>query len=192
MELELSLSPPNQTRHPIKKTFNGGCSVTRFPLVSWNHKEDDDEQSNGFYTGDYQQDHLDEDEEGLTGWPPLHSWRRRLMEENHYERVDQFNRRVDEEGEHMNVMNNNNYNELFVKVKMEGVGIARKIDLNAFHSFEMLTTALIHMFNKSVEIEEGVSYKLMYQHRDGHWHLGGDLPWEMFVRSVKRIQMVRN
>ncbi|KAJ0442527.1 putative transcription factor interactor and regulator AUX-IAA family [Helianthus annuus] len=101
MELELSLSPPNQTRHPIKKTFNGGCSVTRFPLVSWNHKEDDDEQSNGFYTGDYQQDHLDED-------------------------------------------------------------------------------------------EEGVSYKLMYQHRDGHWHLGGDLPWEMFVRSVKRIQMVRN
>ncbi|MFS7996873.1 putative transcription factor interactor and regulator AUX-IAA family [Helianthus anomalus] len=100
------------------------------------------------------------------------------MEENHYERVDQFNRRVDEEGEHMNVMNNN-YNDLFVKVKMEGVGIARKIDLNAFHSFEMLTTALIHMFNKSVEIEEeGVSYKLMYQNRDGHWHLGGDLPWE--------------
>ncbi|XP_022016643.1 auxin-responsive protein IAA29-like [Helianthus annuus] len=83
----------------------------------------------------------------------------------------------------MNVMNNNNnnYNELFVKVKMEGVGIARKIDLNVFHSFEMLTTALIHMFNKSVEIEEGVSYKLMYQHRDGHWHLGGDLPWEWLV-----------
>ncbi|MFS7996872.1 hypothetical protein Hanom_Chr12g01135001 [Helianthus anomalus] len=52
MELELSLSPPNQTRHPIKKTFNGGCStLTRFPLVSSNHNEDDDEQPNGFYTG---------------------------------------------------------------------------------------------------------------------------------------------
>ncbi|KAI7740298.1 hypothetical protein M8C21_015737 [Ambrosia artemisiifolia] len=190
MELELSLSPPNQTRHHIKKT----ATLTRFPLVSWNHDEDD-QQPNGFFNGDYQQDHMNEDGEGLTGWPPLHSWRRRLMEENQYERVDdQFNRPVDEVGEHINVMNNNNnYNELFVKVKMEGVGIARKIDLNAFHSYEMLTTALIHMFDKSVEIEEdGASYKLMYQHRDGHWHLGGDLPWEMFIRSVKRIQMVRN
>ncbi|XP_076925360.1 auxin-responsive protein IAA29-like [Bidens hawaiensis] len=86
----------------------------------------------------------------------------------------------------------NNNDDLFVKVKMDGVAIARKIDLNAFNSYQMLTTALIHMFHNSVEIEEDIaSYRLMYQHRDGHWHLGGDLPWEMFIRSVKRIHMVR-
>ncbi|KAL8244515.1 hypothetical protein R6Q59_010773 [Mikania micrantha] len=123
MELELSLSPPNQK---INKTDH--------PPVSWNH----DEQSNSFFN-------------------PRRS------------------------------------GELFVKVKMDGVGIARKVDLSAFHSYQTLITALIHMFHKDVQIEEdGASYKLMYQHRDGQWHLGGDLPWEMFIRSVKRLQMVRN
>ncbi|KAI3687109.1 hypothetical protein L1987_80800 [Smallanthus sonchifolius] len=190
MELELSLSPPNQTRHPIKKSLHG--DPCRFPLVSWNHDEDD-QQPNTFFSGDYQQD-LDDGVEGVIGWPPLHSWRKRMMEENQHERVEVVNREEDhEEGEiNINVMNRN-YNELFVKVKMDGVGIARKIDLNAFHSYQTLTTALIYMFDKYVEIEEdGAGYKLMYQHRDGHWHLGGDLPWEMFIRSVKRIQMVRN
>ncbi|XP_076907714.1 auxin-responsive protein IAA31-like [Bidens hawaiensis] len=183
MELELSLSPPNQTRHTNKKNRhanNHGCpTVSTFPLVSWNHDEDD-EQHNTFLANDHQRDLDDDEEEGLAGWPPLHSWRKRLMEENHHERVDQIN-----------VMNNND--ELFVKVKMDGVAIARKIDLNAFNSYQMLTTALIHMFDKSVEIEEDIaSYRLMYQHRDGHWHLGGDLPWDLFIRSVKRIHMVRN
>lgn len=90
----------------------------------------------------------DDDEEGLAGWPPLHSWRKRLMEENHHERVDQIN--------NINVMNNND--ELFVKVKMDGVAIARKIDLNAFNSYQMLTTALIHMFDKCKLLKYLFSY----------------------------------
>ncbi|KVH88537.1 Aux/IAA-ARF-dimerization [Cynara cardunculus var. scolymus] len=188
MELELSLSPPYQkTPSIINKSFHGGdddrCSstVTRFPRVSWNQDEDDDNNKR-FFNGEYQQD-MDGDGEGLIGWPPLHSWRKRFMEENH-SGGEGFNGRVDEEGENINVMNNN-YNELlFVKVKMDGVGIARKIDLNAIHSYQMLTSTLIHMFHKYVENDEdGASYKLMYQHKDGHWLLAGDIPWEYDVHS---------
>lgn len=37
---------------------------------------------------------------------------------------------------------------MYVKVKMEGVGIGRKIDLTLYNSYSSLTTALIHMFSK--------------------------------------------
>lgn len=37
----------------------------------------------------------------------------------------------------------------YVKVKMEGVGIARKIDLTLFQSYKILTDTLISMFGKS-------------------------------------------
>lgn len=35
---------------------------------------------------------------------------------------------------------------MYVKVKMEGVAIARKIDLTLYDSFETLTNTLIGMF----------------------------------------------
>ncbi|KAL4579366.1 hypothetical protein LXL04_015508 [Taraxacum kok-saghyz] len=147
MELELSLSPPNQSRHPImrKSCHGGGNSVTRCPLVSWD-QEEEGEPNKSFYNGDYQQD-LEGDGEGLVGWPPLHSWRRRLIEGVGYNIRDD-EQEEEEEGDNINVMNNNYNESLFVKVKMDGVGIARKIDLNAFHSYQMLTTTLLHMFDK--------------------------------------------
>lgn len=37
---------------------------------------------------------------------------------------------------------------LFVKVKMDGIGIARKIDLNLHHSYQTLVPNLIGMFGK--------------------------------------------
>nr|GEW78432.1 auxin-responsive protein IAA29 [Tanacetum cinerariifolium] len=155
MELELSLSPPNQKRQPPKKKT---CH------------DYDHEPINTFFNEEYQE--------------------KRLIEENYIDDIE-LNGRVDEEGESINVMNNNK--ELFVKVKMDGVGIARKINLNVFHSYQMLTTTLIHMFDKYVEIEEaGANYELMYQHKDGHWLLAGDLPWEIFIRTVKRMHMARS
>ncbi|GKC35877.1 auxin-responsive protein IAA29 [Tanacetum coccineum] len=144
MELELSLSPPNQKRQPPKKKT---CH------------DHDHEPINTFFNDEYQE--------------------KRLIEENYIDDIE-LNGRVDEEGESIN-------KELFVKVKMDGVGIARKINLNVFHSYQMLTTTLIHMFDKYVEIEEGgANYELMYQHKDGHWLLAGDLPWEYNIHSYSK------
>lgn len=78
----------------------------------------------------------------------------------------------------------------YVKVKMEGVGIARKIDLTLFHSYNKLTDTLISMFGKSKEI--GDVYKLTYQDKEGDWLLAGDVPWRTFVGSVQRLKLIRD
>lgn len=52
--------------------------------------------------------------------------------------------------------NNNNNTEniivgskpMYVKAKMEGVAIARKIDMNLYHSYHTLKSSLLTMFSK--------------------------------------------
>lgn len=41
-------------------------------------------------------------------------------------------------------------NSRYVKVKMEGVGIARKVDLREHHSFDALRATLMNMFGELV------------------------------------------
>lgn len=41
------------------------------------------------------------------------------------------------------------FNPKYVKVKMEGVPIARKIDVGLYNSYQTLKTALINMFSNS-------------------------------------------
>lgn len=79
------------------------------------------------------------------GWPPIKSWRKRLCHENQVVRAWNNNQMVE-----------NGYvcggrrasNSMYVKVKMEGVVIARKVDLSQHHSFETLTDTLMDMFRK--------------------------------------------
>ncbi|KAL0327416.1 UNVERIFIED_CONTAM: Auxin-responsive protein IAA29 [Sesamum angustifolium] len=84
----------------------------------------------------------------------------------------------------------------YVKVKMEGVGIGRKIDVTRYHSYEALTHALIHnMFaNYTDERGEVGDYAIMYQDKQGDWmmlptdhHI---LPWERFVEVVQRLEII--
>lgn len=72
----------------------------------------------------------EEGEELVVGWPPIQSWRKKLLLHGQHPQQGQVGRRVSK----------------FVKVKMEGVGIARKINLSLYNSFETLANSLIHMF----------------------------------------------
>ncbi|XP_065617307.1 auxin-responsive protein IAA29 [Quercus suber] len=84
-------------------------------------------------------------------------------------------------------------NSLYVKVKMEGIAIARKIDLRLFHSYQALTNTLISMFDKEQKIDKnGVNYTLTYQDKEGDWLLAGDVPWQTFIESVQRLGILRN
>ncbi|KAK4422160.1 Auxin-responsive protein IAA12 [Sesamum alatum] len=100
-----------------------------------------------------------------------------------------------------------NYYSTYVKVKMEGVGIGRKIDVTLYHSYQALTRALIHMFAKYTttttstrndddddDDDEG-DYAILYQDKQGHWmHLPPDdhiVPWERFIEAVQRMKIVR-
>ncbi|XP_034700398.1 auxin-responsive protein IAA9-like isoform X2 [Vitis riparia] len=80
-------------------------------------------------------------------------------------------------------------NSKYVKVKMVGVGIARKIDLSRHHSYQTLTNTLINMFGKCQQ--DAQSFKLAYQDREGDWLLAGDVPWRTFIQSVERLKILR-
>ncbi|CAN8295703.1 unnamed protein product [Cochlearia groenlandica] len=99
---------------------------------------------------------------------------------------------------------------MLVKVTMDGVIIGRKIDLNALDSYEALAIKLEHMFfqipssltrsdttgvkeTRAWELLDGSSEHIItYQDKDGDWMLVGDVPWQMFVGSVKRLRIMRS
>ncbi|KAH7662959.1 AUX/IAA protein [Dioscorea alata] len=93
----------------------------------------------------------------------------------------------------------------FVKVNMDGDPIGRKVDLNAHNSYATLALALEDMFCKSnndhdtftdglkaSQMLDGSSgFSLTYEDRDGDWMLVGDVPWGMFLITVKRLRIMR-
>ncbi|XP_074587651.1 LOW QUALITY PROTEIN: auxin-responsive protein IAA13-like [Curcuma longa] len=95
----------------------------------------------------------------------------------------------------------------FVKVKMDGDPIGRKVDLHVHNSYETLAAALELMFNKSTmtltlantvhgsrfsKLLDGSSeLALTYEDKDGDWMLVGDVPWRMFLETVKRLRIMK-
>ncbi|OVA02312.1 AUX/IAA protein [Macleaya cordata] len=98
-------------------------------------------------------------------------------------------------------------NSLFVKVNMDGVAIGRKVDLNAHTCYETLAQALEEMFHRptttnsirssgekehSSKLLDGSSeFVLTYEDKEGDWMLVGDVPWGMFLNTVKRLRIMR-
>ncbi|VVB06583.1 unnamed protein product [Arabis nemorensis] len=91
----------------------------------------------------------------------------------------------------------NSVGSFYVKVNMEGVPIGRKIDLLSLNGYHDLITTLDYMFNASIlwaEEEEMCSEKshvLTYADKEGDWMMVGDVPWEMFLSSVRRLKISR-
>ncbi|KAG6411193.1 hypothetical protein SASPL_129271 [Salvia splendens] len=106
----------------------------------------------------------------VVGWPPVRWWRKQLWHRN---------RRGGGRAA----------NSLYVKVKMEGVGITRKIDLRLHRSHRSLANSLIALFQKG---EENVGYKVMYQNKEGEWLQAEDVTWECFIKSVRRLKLEKN
>ncbi|KAH9301075.1 hypothetical protein KI387_012658, partial [Taxus chinensis] len=97
---------------------------------------------------------------------------------------------------------------LFVKVNVEGVPIGRKIDLKAYDSYKNLSLALDEMFRGSIPAQNTVAnpssennepsllgggdYVLVYEDDEGDRMLVGDVPWKMFVSTVKRLRVLKS
>lgn len=108
-------------------------------------------------------------------------------------------------------------NSMFVKVYMDGIPIGRKVDLNAHTCYETLAQSLEDMFNGpglSVSVTSGRSssvehdmlveptrpssllsgsskFVLTYEDKDGDLMLVGDVPWRVFLKSVKRLRIMK-
>ncbi|XWS27037.1 hypothetical protein CRYUN_Cryun26dG0081500 [Craigia yunnanensis] len=127
------------------------------------------------------------DEEGLVGWPPVKTRRKKLRRQIPNGGAENNNRvaAVAENG-----CGGRASYSTYVKVKMEGVAIARKIDLSVHHSFETLTSTLMRMFG--ISDKNWKSIKLIYQDREGDWLLAEDVPWRTFIRSLKCLKLIRS
>ncbi|KAM1172223.1 hypothetical protein ACFXTH_022476 [Malus domestica] len=94
----------------------------------------------------------------------------------------------------------------FVKVNMDGIPIGRKVDLNAHSCYETLAQTLEEMFispttiiggdmeqakKPSKLLDESSEFVLTYEDKEGDWMLVGDVPWGMFLSSVKRLRIMR-
>ncbi|KAK6126896.1 hypothetical protein DH2020_039363 [Rehmannia glutinosa] len=160
------------------------------PLLIWDGNEEKKQQFDGELL---EQKHIPklaisnnrEDNFVVVGWPPVKSWRRQFCHQiSHRECTTNY----------VNVENNGGgggggrgSNSMYVKVKMEGVGITRKLNLSVHRSYHSLTAKLIAMFGICEENVE--KYKLTYQDKEGHWLLARDVPWETFIHSVQRLKL---
>jgi hypothetical protein len=86
----------------------------------------------------------------VVGWPPIRSFRKNLA-------TSSSSKPSQPESQTQQHNNNNvaagkkpidyNYSKgLFVKINMDGVPIGRKVDLNAYHSYENLSSAVDELF----------------------------------------------
>ncbi|KAL3623912.1 Auxin-responsive protein iaa16 [Castilleja foliolosa] len=98
----------------------------------------------------------------------------------------------------------------FVKVSMDGAPYLRKVDLKMYKAYQELSNALGKMFGsftmgkcdtqgmmdfmnerKLMDLLNSSDYVATYEDKDGDWMLVGDVPWEMFVESCKRLRIMK-
>ncbi|KAF7805206.1 auxin-induced protein 22D [Senna tora] len=111
----------------------------------------------------------------VVGWPPVRSYRKNCMQS-----------KKKESGE-----------VVYLKVSMDGAPYLRKIQLNVYEDYSQLLQALQIMFNFKLGVYSetqgynGSEYVPTYQDKDGDWMLVGDVPWDMFATSCKRLRIMK-
>ncbi|KAM7520330.1 hypothetical protein LguiB_019292 [Lonicera macranthoides] len=134
----------------------------------------------------------------VIGWPPVRSFRKNTLATS-----SKNNEEVDGKP---------GPGALFVKVSMDGAPYLRKVDLRSYSTYPELSSALEKMFtcftigqcgsqgargreilseSKLRDLLHGSEYVLTYEDKDGDWMLVGDVPWEMFIGSCKRLKIMK-
>ncbi|GLU07634.1 hypothetical protein SLE2022_245860 [Rubroshorea leprosula] len=128
----------------------------------------------------------------VVGWPPVRSFRKNIMA---------IQKSMSDESDK---------GAAFVKVSMDGAPYLRKVDLRMYKTYQDLYDALGKMFSsftigncgsqgmkdfmnesKLMDLLNGSDYVATYEDKDGDWMLVGDVPWEMFVESCKRLRIMK-
>ncbi|KAI3801823.1 hypothetical protein L1987_29940 [Smallanthus sonchifolius] len=112
---------------------------------------------------------------GVIGWPPVKLCRRKVC-----------HRKIGSNGGGSDDGDGGGSKSMYVKVHMEGIGIARKVDLNMHQSYQTLVHTLANMFGKCYG-----DVKLTYQDKEGDWLLAGDVPWGSFINTIQRLKLLK-
>lgn len=136
----------------------------------------------------------------VVGWPPVRSYRKNVMvvQKSNAEETTTTKKTLPGGG------------AAFVKVSMDGAPYLRKVDLKMYTSYQQLSDALAKMFSsftmgnygsqglidfmnesKLMDLLNSSEYVPSYEDKDGDWMLVGDVPWEMFVDSCKRLRIMK-
>ncbi|XP_043723679.1 auxin-responsive protein IAA29-like [Telopea speciosissima] len=194
-------------KRSFDETFEIVSPVTpTLPLLSWNDKPKGDDDRDG----DSNRNNLEKSSsctihksngngDEIMGWPPISRWRSRLhlLHHHHHHHQQQQNQGSRAQNDGRDAMGSRGIKSMYVKVKMEGVAIGRKVDLTLHRSYQTLTNTLVSMFEEyhldkgdMAGSNNGKRYTLTYQDRDGNWLLVGDIPWQTFVGSVKCLKIL--
>ena len=122
----------------------------------------------------------------VVGWPPIRSYRKNTMATN-----QQKSSKEDADAKQ-------GQGFLYLKVSMDGAPYLRKVDLKTYKNYKDMSLALEKMFIGFSTGKDGVSenrkdgeYVLTYEDKDGDWMLVGDVPWEMFTDSCRRLRIMK-
>ncbi|CAH2061490.1 unnamed protein product [Thlaspi arvense] len=95
---------------------------------------------------------------------------------------------------------------------MDGAPYLRKVDLRTYTSYQQLSSALEKMFScftlgqcglhgaqgrerlseiKLKDLLHGSEFVLTYEDKDGDWMLVGDVPWEIFTETCRKLKIMK-
>uniref|UniRef100_A0A0D3EKI4 Auxin-responsive protein n=1 Tax=Oryza barthii TaxID=65489 RepID=A0A0D3EKI4_9ORYZ len=158
----------------------------------------------------------------VVGWPPVRSFRRNLASSSSSSSKQappppssspQNGDKASKDGGAEKGM--------FVKINMDGVPIGRKVDLTAYGGYAQLSAAVDKLFRGLLagelsftlrrppraqsaaadgeadaaaagEMVGGGEYTLVYEDDEGDRMLVGDVPWQMFIATAKRLRVLKS
>ncbi|CAL4965763.1 unnamed protein product [Urochloa decumbens] len=150
----------------------------------------------------------------VVGWPPVRSFRRNLASSRQSPQSSSAHHHQD--GGAKGGKGGAGAGEgggLFVKINMDGVPIGRKVDLTAYGGYGELSAAVGKLFRGLLAAQRdpavgrrsgedaaeegdepviGGEYTLVYEDEEGDRVLVGDVPWEMFVATAKRLRVLKS
>jgi len=86
---------------------------------------------------------------------------------------------------------------LFVKVSMDGAPYLRKVDLKMYKGYRELREALEAMFlgfsggGADAPAVNPSDFAVTYEDKDGDLMLVGDVPFDMFISTCKRLRIMK-
>ncbi|CAH2052972.1 unnamed protein product [Thlaspi arvense] len=140
----------------------------------------------------------------VVGWPPVRNYRKNIMTQQKTSGTEEASSEKAGSG------GGGAVGAALVKVSMDGAPYLRKVDLKMYKSYQDLSDALAKMFSsftmgnygaqgmidfmnesKLMDLLNSSEYVPSYEDKDGDWMLVGDVPWEMFVESCKRLRIMK-
>lgn len=153
----------------------------------------------------------------VVGWPPIRSFRKNIANGNSSKLVSESQDVALSKVSTPKSAEIRTKKNPFVKINMDGIPIGRKVDLEAYNSYEKLSLAVDELFRGLLAAQKdscgggikqddddvggkGIGglldgsgeYTLVYEDNEGDRMLVGDVPWHMFVSTVKRLRVLKS